>query len=44
MYIWDVLRDLVPFVQTKKREKSIEECYFNEIAALLNVSLLHGCF
>ena len=26
--IWDALRDLLPFVQFKKREKTTDECYF----------------
>ena len=29
LYICDALRDLIPFVQLKKREKTpMEECYF----------------
>ena len=35
----DVLRDLVPFVQFKKREK--HPC---RSVTLLKVTLLHGCF
>ena len=46
----DVLRDLVPFVQFKKREKHPwRSVTFSEVAGiqpttLLKVILLHGCF
>ena len=46
----DVLRDLLPFVQFKKREKhSWRSVTFGKDAGfwhatLLNVTLLHGCF
>ena len=39
MVICDVLRDLVQFLQFKKREK-----HPRRVATLLKVSLLHGCF
>ena len=47
--IWDALRNLIPFVQFKKREKDpwlsvTFECYRLEPATLLKVTLLHGCF
>ena len=37
----DVLRDLVPFVQFKKREKHL---WRSVNFGLLKVTLLHGCF
>ena len=37
----DVLRDLVPFAQFKKREKHL---WRSVTFALLKVALLHGCF
>ena len=40
--ICDVLRDLVPFVQFKKREKHSWTSV--EPATLLKLTLLHGCF
>ena len=41
--ICDVLRDLVPFVQLKKREKHPWRTV-NLPATLLELTLLHGCF
>ena len=47
MNICDALRDLVPFVQFKKREKhpwtSVTFCRL-KTATLLKVTLLDGCF
>ena len=44
----DALRDLGPFVQWKKREKTpknTENCYlWLKLATLLKVALLHVCF
>ena len=48
--IYDVLHDLVPFVQFKKREKHPwRSAIFIKVAGvlsatLLKVTLLHGCF
>ena len=44
-YICDVLRDLVPFVQFKKREKHPwKSVIFSEVAGLLKITFLHWCF
>ena len=41
----DALRDLVPFVQFKKREKHPwRRVTFSKVETLLKVTLLHGCF
>ena len=40
-YICDVLRDLLPFLRFKKREKHSRGV---KLQALLKVRLLHGCF
>ena len=43
--ICDALRDLVAFVQFKKREKHPwRSVTFRKPATLLKVTLLHGCF
>ena len=50
MLICDALRDLVPFVQSKKCEKhSWKSVTFSKVAdlhlqLLIKVTLLHGCF
>ena len=45
MLLCDVLRDLVPFVQFKKREEHPwRSVTFSKVAGLLKVTLLHGCF
>ena len=45
MLIWGELRDLVAFVQFKKREKHRwRSINFSKVAALLKLTLLHGCF
>ena len=44
-YILDGLRDLVSFMQFKKREKRLwRSDTFTKSATLLKVSLLNGCF
>ena len=41
----DVLRDLVPFAQFKKREKHPWSATFSKLGGFsLNVTLIHGCF
>ena len=42
--ICDVLHDLVPFAQLKKREKHPWRSITFSKVALLKVTLLHGCF
>ena len=43
--ICGALRDLVPFVQFKKREKHPwKRDTFSNVEGLLKVILLHGCF
>ena len=50
LYICDALRDLVPFIQFKKREKHPwRSATFIKVAGLktatlIKVVLLHGCF
>ena len=41
VFICDVLRDLVPFLQFKKREKHL---WRSVTFGLLKVTLLYGCF
>ena len=43
-HISDVLRDLVPFVQVKKREKHPWRSVTFKPTTLLKVTPLHGCF
>ena len=45
-YIFDVLSDLVPFVQFKKREKEPwrSGAFTKKPVTLLKVTLLYGCF
>ena len=42
--VCDALRDLVSFVQFKKREKHPWRSVTFSIVMLLKVTLLHGCF
>ena len=43
--IWGALRNLVSFVQLKKREDTHGEVLLlKKLQALLKVTLLHGCF
>ena len=42
--IWDALRDLVPFVQFKKREKHPWRSITFKPVTFLKVTLLYGCF
>ena len=42
--IWDALRDLVPFVQFKKREKHPWRNVTFKPVTFLKVTLLYGCF
>ena len=43
--IREILRDLVPFVQFKKREKHLwNSVTFSKSKTLLKVTLFHGCF
>ena len=38
------MRDLLPFVQFKKREKQSWSVIFSKVAGKVKVVLLHGCF
>ena len=42
--IWDALRDLVPFVQFKKRENHAWRSVTFKPVTFLKVTLLYGCF